>query len=105
MHLLKYQAAFFAAALSYGLLSHAESATGWPTETWSEAALPKQAEATRVVSALQGLFDSQNRAGIADHRALLVVHQGAIVTETYAPGYDETAASSLGLWQRASPMR
>ncbi len=84
-------------ALCCFLTSHALSAPPlppqpeglpWPTTEWPVAPLPKTVDRHAVASALAGTFDRHiGPAGHPDHRAIVAVHQGRIVIETYAPGF------------------
>ena len=60
----------------------------WPTAHWPSSPLPADADRTLLAKALGGIFERHiGPAGHPDHRAVLAVHRGAIVLETYAPGF------------------
>ena len=59
----------------------------FPTESWPEAAPGAGVDAPRLAAAFESAFSAKGRGGVADTRALVVVHHGAIVAERYAPGF------------------
>ena len=59
----------------------------YPTEAWPVAPPGPAIDVARLDAALDAAFAPVGWNGLPDTRALLVVHQGAIVAERYAPGF------------------
>ncbi|MBL4618174.1 MAG: serine hydrolase [Robiginitomaculum sp.] len=56
----------------------------WPVNNWQEAELPVE-----IKSALTPLIEQANNGGLGDTRSIVIIHQGKIVAETYADGFDQ----------------
>jgi hypothetical protein len=67
----------------------------YPTRGWPRGD-PQRADHIAVEVALGRLFAKQSAAGVPDTRALLVVQDGKLVVERYAPGFD--ASSRFRSW-------
>jgi len=67
----------------------------YPTRGWPRGD-PQRADHVAVEVALGRLFAKQSAAGVPDTRALLVVQDGKLVVERYAPGFD--ASSRFRSW-------
>ncbi len=81
-------AAFLSLAHASPPLPAQPEGVAWPTQRWPVAPLPPQTDQRAITDALTGVFERHiGPAGHPDHRALLVVHQGQIVLESYAPGF------------------
>jgi CubicO group peptidase (beta-lactamase class C family) len=60
----------------------------WPTDRWSQALPGPAVDRAALMLAIDALFEPVGRAGVPDTRALVIVQDGAIVTERYAAGFD-----------------
>lgn len=60
------------------------SDVAWPRSSWPEADLPAAVDRRALAAAVSALFAATGRGGLADTRALLVVHRGSIVFERYS---------------------
>jgi CubicO group peptidase (beta-lactamase class C family) len=67
----------------------------YPTRGWARGD-PQRADHIQVEVALGKLFAHKSAAGVPDTRALLVVQDGKLVVERYAPGFD--ARSRFRAW-------
>ncbi len=59
----------------------------WPTITWATGE-QRTGDPERIVDLLDQAFDPGTRPSMGEHRAVLVVQDGRIVAERYAPGLD-----------------
>jgi len=59
----------------------------WPTDRWPEAKPGPAVDRAGLRQAIDALFEPVGRAGVSDTRALVIVQDGAIVTERYAQGF------------------
>jgi CubicO group peptidase (beta-lactamase class C family) len=62
----------------------------YPTRGWARGD-PRGADHTQLEIALGKLFAEKSAAGVPDTRALLVVQDGKLVIERYAPGFGATS--------------
>jgi CubicO group peptidase (beta-lactamase class C family) len=67
----------------------------YPTQGWARGD-PQRADHVAVEVAVGKLFAERSAAGVPDTRALLVVQDGKLVVERYAPGFD--ARSRFHSW-------
>jgi CubicO group peptidase (beta-lactamase class C family) len=67
----------------------------YPTRGWPRGD-PQRADHVALEVALGKLFAKRSQAGVPDTRALLVVQDGRLVVERYAPGFD--AATRFRSW-------
>lgn len=59
----------------------------WPTERWSQGALPTGLERAAFDRHVEKLFAARGRGGSPDTRALLIVQGGRLVYERYSDGF------------------
>lgn len=59
-----------------------------PRDRWPRRPIPAGIDKTALDTAVRAAFDEQNKDGHPDTRAIVVVRDGAIVAERYAPGFD-----------------
>jgi CubicO group peptidase (beta-lactamase class C family) len=63
----------------------------WPTESWPEGALEATGGASEVEEVAGDLFAPATAADIGETRALLIIQNGRLVLERYAPGFGPDA--------------
>jgi len=71
----------------------------WPTRAWPRGELPVGLDRRAFDAQVERLFAGRSRSGIPDTRALIVVHDGRVVFERYAEGFD--ASSRFQSWSMA----
>lgn len=74
----------------------------WPTESWPEAPLPKDADADAIHQLLDRAFGDTIDPALGETHSLVIVKDGAIVAERYGEGF--SASDTYPSWSMAKSM-